>query len=413
MPPLIRCALVLLVAAPLVAADTWPQWRGPTRDGIVAGPTWPNTLKGKALEPAWTVELGEGYPGPIVSADRVFVVETKGRKEEVVRALDRKTGKQVWEHAWTGVMTVPFFAARNGSWVRATPALDGDSLFVAGMRDVLVCLDANTGKPRWSADLMARYKTPLPAFGFVCSPLVDESGVYVQAAASFLKLNRKTGETIWRSLIDEGGMWGSAFSSPFKATLAGTPQVLVQTRKKLSGVDPGTGRELWSRPIKGERGMNILTPTVHDGGVFVSAYNAPTQLFTLKNDGKELRAEEAWTLGGDAYMTSPVVVNGHAYLLLRNQRLTCVDLKEGKTRWTTPRGFGQYWSMVAQGDRILALDQRGILYLFRANPEKFELLDERKVSTQETWAHLAVCGDEVYVRGLKSLTKFRWTTPKP
>ena len=63
---------------------------------------------------------------------------------------------------------------------------------------------------------------------------------------------------------------------------------------------------------------------------------------------------------------------------------------------------------MAQHDRILALDQKGKLLLLKANPEKFELLDERKVSDEETWAHLAVCGDELFVRELNALSAFRW-----
>lgn len=108
-----------------------------------------------------------------------------------------------------------------------------------------------------------------------------------------------------------------------------------------------------------------------------------------------------------AYMSSPVVIGSHAYLHLRNQRFTCIDLKSGKETWIT-KPYGQYWSMVAQGDRILALDERGEMLLIRTNPEKFELLDSRKISEASTWAHLAVCGDEIYVRELKAIAAYRW-----
>lgn len=64
--------------------------------------------------------------------------------------------------------------------------------------------------------------------------------------------------------------------------------------------------------------------------------------------------------------------------------------------------------MVAQGDRILALDERGELLLIRANPEKFELLDSRKISDASTWAHLAVCGNEVFIRELNAMTVYSW-----
>jgi outer membrane protein assembly factor BamB len=75
-------------------------------------------------------------------------------------------------------------------------------------------------------------------------------------------LDKRTGEIVWLTLRDEGGMWGSAFSSPVMATLAGRRQCVVQTREKLAGVDPETGAVLWEQPIKALRGMNILTPVV-------------------------------------------------------------------------------------------------------------------------------------------------------
>jgi hypothetical protein len=93
---------------------------------------------------------------------------------------------------------------------------------------------------------------------------------------------------------------------------------------------------------------------------------------------------------------------------LRNQRLLCLDLESGEKSWLSAVAFGKYWSMVVQRDRILALDDRGILYLLRANPSRLELLDERKVSDSETWAHLAICGEELFIRSLDALTVCRW-----
>jgi outer membrane protein assembly factor BamB len=106
-------------------------------------------------------------------------------------------------------------------------------------------------------------------------------------------------------------------------------------------------------------------------------------------------------------MSSPIVIGDHAYVHLRNQRFACLDLATGKEDWiTTP--FGRYWSMVAQGNRILALDETGDLRLIRATPEGYELVGEAKVAAEESWAHLAVEGAEVYVRDLEGLTAFQW-----
>ena len=120
------------------ASSDWSQWRGPNRDGQSTGPQWPDRLDKNSLERQWSVPLGPSYSGPIVSDQLVFTTETKNEKSEVVFALERKTGEERWRAEWKGAMKVPFFAASNGSWIRSTPAYDGECLYVAGMRDVLV-----------------------------------------------------------------------------------------------------------------------------------------------------------------------------------------------------------------------------------------------------------------------------------
>ncbi len=409
---LIAAALILFLdLAPSGQAgepvQTWPQWRGPTRDGLVGGPAWPTSLGQDHLKLMWHVDLGPGYPGPIVAADRVFVVETKDEQTEIVQALDRETGGELWNAGWPGAMSVPFMAKSNGDWIRSTPAYDGQSLYVAGMRDVLVCLDVQTGKQRWRDDFVEKYKTPLPAFGFVCSPLVVGEHVYVQAAAGLCKVEKQTGKVLWRVLEGSGGMLGSAFSSPILSTLCGKTQLVVQTRQKLAGVELESGNLLWSQDIPAMLGMNILTPTVQGDRIFTSAYGGGSRLLEIKSDGDRFKAETVWKNTVQAYMSTPVVIDGHAYVHLRNQRFTCMDLATGKKKWTT-KPFGKYWSLIAQRDHILALDQRGELLLIRANPAKFELLDSRKISDQETWGHLAVCDDQVFVRELNGISVYRW-----
>jgi len=422
-----RCTPVVVVAGllwmagvphlcgPRVQAEgpppaTWKQWRGPTRDGQVAGTDWPDSLSEKVLTRRWRVDLDPGYSGPIVSAAAVFVAGTADKKTEVVIALDRKTGKELWRAEWAGAITVPFFAAANGSWMRATPALDGESLFVAGMRDVLVSLNAQTGKEQWRLDFVQEFKAPLPAFGFVSSPLVDGDFLYVQAGASVVKLEKKTGKVVWRALQDKGGMMGSAFSSPLIATLAGQRQLVVQTREKLAGVDLDKGDVLWEQKVPNFRGMNILTPVVLGDAVFTSSYQNKSWLFQVAKSEGKFQVKEAWSNNAQGYMSTPVVIDGHAYLHLQNRRFTCINLKTGERTWTS-QGFGQYCSLVAQKDRILALDQRGKLLLLKANPKAFELVDERQVSDQEAWAHVAVCGEEIFVRELKGLGVFLWKDP--
>jgi len=154
--------------------------------------------------------------------------------------------------------------------------------------------------------------------------------------------------------------------------------------------------------------MNILTPIVWNDGIFTSSYGGKSFLYRPVSGGERFKVETAWTNKVEGYMSTPVVIDGHAYLHLQNQRFTCIELATGKECWTTPKTFGKYWSLVANGDRILALDQKGELLLIRANPEKFDLIESKKVSDQETWAHIAVCGTEVAIRELNAMSVFDW-----
>ena len=406
-----RVALPDSEADVVTSHPIWPQWRGPTRDGQVTGQKWPDRLERGSLRQLWSVPLGPSYSGPIVTDKLVFTTETKNKESEVVLALDRKTGKERWRAEWEGAMTVPFFAASNGSWIRSTPAYDGECLYVAGMRDVLVCLIAETGQEKWRVDFVEKLNAPLPDFGFVCSPLVDEKAVYVQAGASVVKLDKQSGKVLWRALDDGGGMWGSAFSSPMIATLAGKRQLLVQTRKELAGVDLENGDVLWTQEVPAFRGMNILTPVVVGDDIFTSSYRNKSWLYRVITAAEQFNVETVWSNNVQAYMSTPVVIDGHAYLHLQNRRFACINLATGERTWTS-QPFGKYASLIAQDDRFLALDASGRLLLIKANPKEFELIDDVEISDVDTWAHLAVSGDEIFIRELGAIAGYRWMHTK-
>jgi outer membrane protein assembly factor BamB len=408
-------AAVLLVGAhasteaKASTSTDWPQWRGPTRDGQVpATPAWPATLGEEKLKSAWRIPLGPSYSGPIVTGGLVITTETQDKKAEVVRALKAETGQEVWSASWEGAMSVPFFAKSNGDWIRSTPATDGERLYVAGMRDVLVCLDVATGKELWRKDFVKEYGSELPTFGFVCSPLIHGDAVYVQAGGGTVKLDKLTGKVLWRGFQDGGGMNGSAFSSPIVATLAGRSQLVVQSREKLAGLDPADGAVLWESPIESFRGMNILTPVVFENGIFTSTYGGRSLWLKVANNNGSIAATEAWSQNEQGYMSTPVVIGHHAYHHLRSQRLVCFDLRTGEEKWTSDEKFGKYMSLVAQGDRLLALDERGLLYLIAASPDRLNILSERSLGHKDTWAHLAVVGRDLFIRDLEGLSRWRW-----
>ena len=146
--------------------------------------------------------------------------------------------------------------------------------------------------------------------------------------------------------------------------------------------------------------MNILTPIRYKNSFFTSSYGGGSFLYDLA--GEKIKPESSWNNTIQAYMSSPVVLGDHAYMHLRNQRLICLNLKNGETAWTS-QPFGKYWSMITDGERILGLDQKGVLYLIDGTPESLEILSQKKVSDTETWAHVAINNGNIYIRSLNKL----------
>lgn len=392
--------------------DTWPQWRGPERNGSVSSGSWPESLQGSHLTQRWRIELPPSYSGPVVSSDKVFVTYTRDKEFEGVRALDRNSGKEVWKAEWKGAMTVAGLGTSMGSWIRATPAHDGDRLFVAGMPDVLVCLDPKSGTEHWRADFHARYGTPLPELGFVCSPLVVKDGVCVQTADSFVKVDKKTGKSLWRCLVRKGKgtqkMGQGSYSSPGFAVIQGRPQLLVADIDAIAGVDPSQGKVLWRRVLDSYDQGCILAPIVYGGGIFTSTRASRTGHYPLTYRNKQFTIAEGWKNKLTIYMSSPIVVGDFAYAHLKNGRFACIDLRTGKIQWISNRPFGKYCSMVWRKNRILALTNDGQLLLVHADPDRFVLADSRKISTAETWGHLAIVGQHIYIREQNAIAAYRW-----
>jgi outer membrane protein assembly factor BamB len=404
-------------AGTAIAADSlpWSQWRGPKRDGRVGGDPWPDGLSPERLTELWRVErTGPSFSGPIVTDHFVFVTETRDEKTEHVSALDRATGKVVWEASWPGAMQVSWIGQSAGSWIRSTPACDGERLYVLGMRDVLVCLAVETGKEIWRIDFPKQYETKLPDFGGVSSPLLLGDAVFVQAGEGLAKVDKRTGKVLWRVLEKgPGKSRNGAFSSPLVATLGGAERILVQTREELAAVDPASGKVTWSVATPALFAMNILTPAAVGESVFSSNLSGTFLLAGSQQtvqDREVAAGTEIWRSPPIGHLASPIIHDGHAYLHLRNQRLACIELANGKRTWAS-EPLGEHISMVAQGDRILVLNDDGRLLLLRANPKEFDLLGEARAIADKkdwAWAHLAVAGRELYVRDLTGVTAFRW-----
>src|SRR5262245_47611470 len=170
LPGLIVSALFL---APAARGEDWPQWRGPNRDAKVTGFTAPKTWP-KELTQKWKVTVGEGVATPALVGDKLFVFSRQDGKE-VVRALNAADGKELWKDEYeSGGATGP---ASGFSGPRASPTVADGKVVTFGVRGILNCYDAASGKRLWQKD---DFKGTWPGFFVSSSPIVVDGLCIVQ-----------------------------------------------------------------------------------------------------------------------------------------------------------------------------------------------------------------------------------------
>jgi len=399
----------LAVSKAQSSPSQWNQWRGPNRDGHVDAQDWPERVSGDSFSLQWSHPLKASYSSPVLDDTLVYTTETVDDQTERALAYDRLSGELVWSTSWSGGMKVPFFARANGSWIRSTPLLVKNRLYVMGMQETLVCLDAGSGNLLWKLSAPKALQTPDPSFGGVSSPLIEGDALYVQAGGGVIKVDIDKGELLWSSGVSSDSMNSSPFSSPMLFDIHGQTQLVILERTRLCGVDLESGKHLWSKEVPAFRGMNILTPTQVGNRLLTATYGGKTHLFEPSvSESGAWQVKEQWQYKFQGYMSSPVVAGGHVYLHGRSGRMVCLDLDSGALKWTSEKSFGKYCSQVTNGKKMLCLSNDGMMRLVEINPSKCVILDKRRVSDEETWAHLGMVGRDVFIRSLNALSFHRW-----
>ena len=183
-----RIALILLLSTSILTlthsatAQDFPQWRGPNRDGIVTGftapATWPAQLKQR-----WKIQVGAGHASPVVVGQRVYL-HSRVDDNEIVRAVDLNTGKQLWQDSYAVAYQMNPAAMGHGKGPKSTPTFSNGKLYTFGITGTLSAYDANTGKLLWRKEYKPQFKNLEPDFGTAMSPLVDRGVLYVHAGGS-------------------------------------------------------------------------------------------------------------------------------------------------------------------------------------------------------------------------------------
>ena len=334
---------------PAATGTDWPQWRGPRRDGSVGAALpaqWPEALKKR-----WEIPVGTGHASPVVSGNRVVVIAREG-DQEIVRALDVASGKEIWRAAYPAPYDVNPAAWSHGPGPKSTPAIAGGRVFTLGIGGILSAFDLASGKLIWRVPAPA----VLPQYGAATSPLVDGTSVIAHVGGhengALTSFDAATGKPRWQWKGD-----GPGSGSPIIATFGGVRQVIAQTQKLLVGLNASTGTLLWQLPFTTDFDQNAFTPVVFQDLLINAGIDRPLTAIRPKLDDGKWIAETVWTNPQTPmFMSSPVLIGGTIYGLTMRSRgqFVAIDAASGKTLWNTQGREGENASMLGSRSWLLA-----------------------------------------------------------
>jgi outer membrane protein assembly factor BamB len=356
----------------------FPQFLGPTRDGIIPGPSLARDWGAQPPQLLWRVPVGEGYAAFAIVDAKAICLEQRGEKETVV-CRDLFTGTTRWTHE----DAARFENSLGGIGPRTTPAISGKHLFALGATGHLRCLELATGQLVWQRDILQDAGAKQPEWGVAGSPLVEGDLVIVHpggAGHSLAAYHAATGEPAWSA-----GDARAGYSSPQFVTLLGQPQFLIFNHDAVAGHAATDGRVLWSYRWT-NAAQHVTDPRVVAANRFLvsTGYGAGADLVELSRD-----SQNAWSTNRlwhsqrlKSKFASLIFHDGFIYGL-DDGRLTCLDLADGEPRWKGERiGHGQ---LLLAGDLLLATAEGGEVLLFEARSDAAQELGRFSALDGKMW----------------------------
>ena len=390
-------------------AGDWPQWRGPTRDGVSTEKylldKWPED--GPPL--AWKVSgLGKGLAAVITLKGRFYIV---GDHEQAayLQCYDLATQQQIWStkigKAWS-------------SGDGASPAIDGDALFGQTNVGDNYCVGLD-GKLRWVKNNYSDFKGGLmnPQYGFPQTPLVDGDRVIVNPGgpeAVVVALDRKTGETIWKipasEITGKKGSDKAAYSSALVTEGGGLRHYVDLVGRGLVGIRPKDGKVLWTYNLAGGE-ANIPTPIVRGDYVYCcSSYGSGTVLLKLSPDGPDgVKAEQVYHLDANVAQNlegQSVLVGDYTFTGIGGYSGVpiCIEFLTGKVMWKADKQIGAGVAGLTSADgKLIFRAESGPVSLIEASPKAYNLISHFKPEdgskgSEPHWSHPVVSHGLLFIR---------------
>lgn len=430
----ILLAIALLGFIDLAAADDWPQWLGPQRDGVWRETGVLQTFPTNGPKFRWRMPIGGGYSGPAVANGHVYVLDrqlTRGATNlanafargeipggERVLCLNEADGKILWQHQYDCPYTVSYPAGP-----RVTPTVGDGKVYALGAEGNLVCLDAKKGTVLWARDFKKDFGVKTPMWGFAGHPLVDGKRLICLVGGEgsvAVAFDKDSGKELWRALsAKEPG-----YAPPMIYEFAGKRQLIIWHPEAVNALDPETGKLFWTHPHNPaiRSGMTIPTPRKVDDLLFLTSFYNGSLLLRLDSDKPSVvwqskKVSERDTDGLHTVMATPVIENGYIYGPCSYGQFRCLKLETGDRLWETfapTSGKSERWGnafVVKHSDRAFLFSEKGDLIIARLTPEKYEELSRvhlidpanRDPGHPVVWSHPAFANRCVYARNDKEI----------
>ena len=364
----------------------WPNWRGPDYNGI-SKEAFPETLP-DTLPIAWQAKVGIGFCTVSVVGDRVLTMGNENERD-TVWCLDANTGEVLWKHTYDCELDPLYYEGGPGG----TPTIHEGSVYTLSKKGHAFRLDLETGKVIWKRDLIADHGFALPEWSFAGSAFIDGDRVLLNVGRSGLALSKETGETLWMPSTETSGY---ATVVPFSQSGSDHYHLLFSA-KGLIGFDSRTGEQRWEYPWKSSRDVNAADPLIAGNRIVVSS-SVGTEMLIFEEGNKT--PTPAWKQHDLKWYFNPgVMIGNYLYSLHgtthRPTQLMCTDVDTGEIIWQE-EGFGS-GGLVAAGDTIIVFDN-GLLTLFKASPEKYDLLLQQKILEGKCWTAPVLSNGRIYCR---------------
>lgn len=366
----IRFIVLILVAgvALSVAAEGWPEFRGPQANGRIEGARLPLHWS-ETNNVTWKTPIPHpGWSTPVVLDNRVWLTSaTEDGTDYFVFCVDAQSGKMLVEKKLFHCENPEPLGNSVNGYASPSAVIEPGRVYIHFGSYGTACLDTKTGKELWRrTDLPCRHYRGPGSSSIIYNDflILTFDGVDQQYVTALDKL---TGKTVWRTDrstewndLDKNGQpkregdFRKAFATPLIIN-TGSKELLISLGSyAMFAYDPLTGKEIWKVSHGGY--SSSVSPLFDDGRVLATTGRGVTELLAIDPDGKGEVTEThvLWRFPSKDVTTipSPLVIDGRIYMISDKGTFTCLEAKTGETVWRERIGGNFIASPLSDGERI-------------------------------------------------------------